>query len=49
METLIGAYQQWDSGTPLSTYVSVWGAPVFVEGRGQFANVTRGCRTEAGY
>ena len=41
METLLGGYQQWFSGTPLSSYVSVQGAPVFVEGRGNFANVTR--------
>jgi hypothetical protein len=40
-ETLLGGYQQWYSGTPLSSYISVWGAPVFVEGRGKFANVTR--------
>ena len=39
--TLIGGYQQWYSGTPLSSYVSVWGAPVFVDGRGNFADVTR--------
>lgn len=41
METLLGAYQVWYSGTPLSSYVSVWGAPVFVEGRGKYADVTR--------
>jgi len=39
--TLFGIYEQVYSGTPLSTYISVWGAPVFVEGRGQFVNVTR--------
>ncbi len=39
--TLIGAYQQAYSGTPLSSYISVWGAPVFVEGRGNFVNVSR--------
>lgn len=40
-ETLIGGFQQIYSGTPLSSYISVWGAPVFVEGRGNWANVTR--------
>ncbi len=39
--TLIGLYQQIYSGTPLSSYISVWGAPVFVEGRGNFIDVTR--------
>ena len=39
--TLFGAYQQLYSGTPLSSYISVWGAPVFVEGRGGFVNMTR--------
>ncbi len=39
--TLVGAYQQLYSGTPLSSYISVWGAPVFVAGRGEFVNVTR--------
>jgi hypothetical protein len=32
----IGLYEQIYSGTPLSSYISVWGAPVFVAGRGQF-------------
>jgi len=41
MESLIGGYQQAYSGTPLSTYVSVQNAPVFVEGRGKFADITR--------
>jgi hypothetical protein len=41
METLLGGFQQWYSGTPLSSYVSIWGAPVFVEGRGNFVDVTR--------
>jgi hypothetical protein len=41
METLVGGFQQWYSGTPLSSYVSTWAAPVFVEGRGKFANVTQ--------
>jgi hypothetical protein len=40
-ETLVGGYQQWYSGTPLSSYISVWGAPVFVEGRGKWVDVTR--------
>ena len=38
---MIGLFQQIYSGTPLSSYISVWGAPVFVEGRGKFVNVTR--------
>ena len=41
METHFGAFQQAYSGTPLSSYVSVNGAPVFVEGRGEFVNLTR--------
>ena len=40
-ETLLGAYQQAYSGTPLSSYISVWGAPVFVAGRGNFVPLTR--------
>ena len=40
-ETLLGVFQQLYSGTPLSSYVSVWGAPVYVAGRGNWANVTR--------
>ena len=39
--TVIGLFEQMYSGTPLSSYISVWGAPVFVEGRGKFVNVTR--------
>ena len=41
MNTLFGVYQQVYSGTPLSSYTSVWGAPVFLEGRGKFVNMTR--------
>ena len=41
----IGLYQQIYSGTPLSSYMGVWGAPVFVEGRGQFVPVTRDTAT----
>lgn len=41
METLLGGYQVWYSGSPLTSYLSVWGAPVFVEGRGNFVNVTQ--------
>jgi outer membrane receptor protein involved in Fe transport len=37
----IGLFQTFYSGTPLSSYISVWGAPVFVEGRGKFADVAR--------
>ena len=39
--TVFGLFQQVYSGTPLSSYISVWGAPVFVEGRGKFIDVTR--------
>jgi hypothetical protein len=39
--TMIGAYQQAYSGTPLSSYISVWQAPVFVVGRGKYVNVTQ--------
>ena len=38
METLIGGGQKWYSGTPLSSYLSVNGAPVFVEGRGKYVD-----------
>jgi hypothetical protein len=41
LNTVLGIFQQVYSGTPLSSYISVWGAPVFVEGRGKFVNVTR--------
>jgi Carboxypeptidase regulatory-like domain/TonB-dependent Receptor Plug Domain/TonB dependent receptor len=41
LNTQIGGFQQVYSGTPLSSYISVWGAPVFVEGRGKFIDVTR--------
>jgi Carboxypeptidase regulatory-like domain/TonB dependent receptor len=37
----IGLFEQAYSGTPLSSYISVWGAPVFVEGRGKFVPLTR--------
>jgi hypothetical protein len=37
----VGLFEQVYSGTPLSSYISVWGAPVFVEGRGKFVPVTR--------
>ena len=37
----LGLFQQVYSGTPLSSYMSVWGAPVFVEGRGKWVNMTR--------
>src|SRR6185369_2184718 len=41
LNTVLGLYEQIYSGTPLSSYISVWGAPVFVEGRGKFVDVTR--------
>ncbi|MGH9524376.1 MAG: hypothetical protein ACRD3E_17770, partial [Terriglobales bacterium] len=39
-DTRLGAFQQWYSGTPLSTYMNVDGAPVFVEGRGKFVTIS---------
>ena len=45
--TVFGLYQQVYSGSPLSSYISVWGAPVFVEGRGNFVDVTRNPTTGA--
>jgi TonB dependent receptor len=41
----IGLFQQVYSGTPLTSYMSVWGAPVFVEGRGKWVNMTRDSAT----
>ncbi|HUI55266.1 MAG TPA: TonB-dependent receptor, partial [Bryobacteraceae bacterium] len=41
LNSMIGFYQQAYSGTPLSSYLSVWGAPVFVEGRGNYVSMTR--------
>jgi Carboxypeptidase regulatory-like domain/TonB dependent receptor-like, beta-barrel/TonB-dependent Receptor Plug Domain len=40
-----GWYQQIYSGTPLTSYLSVWGAPVFPEGRGEFVPLTRNATT----
>jgi hypothetical protein len=40
--TTLGLFEQAYSGTPLTSYISVWGAPVFVEGRGKWIDVTRG-------
>jgi len=39
--SMIGFYQQAYSGTPLTSYLSVWGAPVFIEGRGKWVDITR--------
>ncbi len=39
--TVAGLFEQVYSGTPLSSYISVWGAPVFVEGRGNFVPLSR--------
>src|SRR5260370_26648179 len=39
MEPWVGFDRVWYTGTPISTYVSVWGAPVFVAGRGKFADI----------
>jgi len=42
METLLGATQQWFSGSPITTsIISAGGTPQLVENRGNFANVTR--------
>jgi Carboxypeptidase regulatory-like domain len=41
LNTMLGLYEQGYSGTPLSSYMSVWGAPVFVEGRGKYVPLTR--------
>ncbi len=41
----IGLFQQVYSGSPLSSYESVWGAPVFVEGRGKWIDMTRDSAT----
>ncbi|MCU1286537.1 MAG: hypothetical protein JWO13_2887 [Acidobacteriales bacterium] len=42
METLLGGSTVWESGTPLSSYIQTAGSAFqFVEGRGDFANVTR--------
>ncbi len=32
----IGLFEQIYSGTPVTSYLSVWGAPVFPEGRGEY-------------
>ncbi len=47
METWLGIHEAWYSGTPLSTYVSVWGAPVYVEGRNVLVDITRDPATGA--
>ena len=39
--TVFGLFEQAYSGTPVSSYISVWGAPVFVEGRGNFVQMSR--------
>ncbi len=41
LNTVFGIFQQIYSGTPNTSYMSVWGAPVFVEGRGKFVNMTQ--------
>ena len=38
--TVFGLFEQAYSGTPISSYISVWGAPVFVEGRGNWVDMT---------
>src|ERR1017187_6146179 len=45
LNTVVGLFEQIYSGTPLSSYISVWGAPVFVEGRGNWVNMTRDLTT----
>jgi hypothetical protein len=39
-ESLFGGTQFWYQGTPLTTYANTFGAPVYLEGRGNVANVT---------
>jgi hypothetical protein len=39
--TRFGAFEQIYSGTPITSYLSVWGAPVYPEGRGKYIDVTR--------
>ncbi len=36
LQPTIGLYEQIYSGTPVTSYISVWGAPVFPEGRGEY-------------
>ena len=43
--TRFGGYQQLYSGTPLNSYISVWGAPVFLENRTGYVDVTRDATT----
>lgn len=45
METLLGVSQLAYQGTPLTSYLSFEGTPVFPEGRGNFSNVTRNAAT----
>jgi hypothetical protein len=40
-DSWLGAYQMWYSGTPLTSYTCVDDAPVFLEGRGKWVDVTR--------
>ena len=41
MTTDVGVYQYVYQGTPLTSYMSVYGAPIFPEGRGKFIQLTR--------
>jgi outer membrane receptor protein involved in Fe transport len=43
--TMIGGFQQIYSGTPITSYISAWAAPQFVEGRGKFVELTRDSAT----
>jgi hypothetical protein len=45
METTIGGFQQVYQGSPMSAYISVNAAPVFVEGRGNMVGMTRDATT----
>jgi hypothetical protein len=38
--TVFGLFEQVYSGTPVTSYLSVQGAPVFVEGRGEFVKMS---------
>lgn len=41
METTLGLFQQVYQGTPITSYLSVWGAPVFTYQRGTFVDLTQ--------
>jgi hypothetical protein len=41
MSTSFGGFQQVYSGTPLSSYTSLWGAPQYIDGRGNWVDFTQ--------